>query len=370
MTLENQPKQPSKRFSKLDAIPRHKRSGTLKESAARLYIGRRFTGPAAALSLTGVVIGAVLFSPTPELEDYPITVSEVRSQAEDAPLKENVPLALPSEPEIKPAADVPASVEVASVNQPDVPTVAVVEDEPVVPENESASASADEPAPSVRQIIPVAEGLELYGPPIKDKAEHELVDDAPPRDPTPTTFSLPTAGVPTEDEMAGFLAVPPVQPVPTSIEVIPPEEDMSPTIVLPDLVPSPVARPEPELAQGTRIEFRIVQGPGVKSGFWLGNKQDPNSRRFFVVVAPYLANGERTKWKFTNIADGSPANTDRMAVEVSEDAFVALAKESKEFGQIKDAVLGRGEVGGKAVKWRIDSVGGNLIAGWDRETGN
>lgn len=373
MTSETHAKQPSKRFAKLDAIPRHKPIGGLRATIARLYIARKATMSFVAVAVVAGGAGAYLMQGSTPSDPLDIAVAEIEKPTETA-----IPVEIAAAVEAAKIERIGDGLQKtdgtdtaeAPVEQTEEPSKAESAFKiPALPEAKEAAPIQEQDKAAVRQIIPIAEGLDLYrsAEPLEAKAEEEVATAT-----VAGEFTLPSSGVPTEDDMAGFLKtqMPDVEmPRSTEIAIIPPEEDLSPTIKLPDIVPTPVAKPVPELAKGTKVEFHIVQGQGVKSGFWLGNKKDASARRFFVVVAPQLENGDVTKWKFTNIADGSPENTDLMAVEVTEDAFLALAKESKEFGRVRNPVLGRGEIGDKNVKWRVASVGGNLIAGWDRETG-
>jgi hypothetical protein len=375
MTSDKQAKRTTKRFSKLDAIPAHTqmRPG-VRSVLATMYVARKKTlGASAAIVLAGV--SAYSFASVSEPIDL--------ETADRAP-------AVVENPIDAVRGDTKAETAVLSVAEPtDTPTAVVVderkqgsqtvfvkptEDVPATAANDQAEPGLDEAAASpIRQIIPVSEGLDLYKKPmlLDERSPLEMPSKAPEKQEALPQFSLPTIGVPSENDMQGFLGAS-VSSHPSDvtpeIAVLSPEEDMSPTIALPEVVPMPMARPTPPVADGQNVEFRIVQGKGVKSGFWIGNKEDPSVRRFFVIVKSYLADGSNVNWKFTNIADGSAEDTDTMAVEVTEETFAALAKEAKEFGGIKDPVLGRGVTGKKDVKWRISSVGGNLLAGWDKET--
>lgn len=371
MTSDSQARQPLKRFAKLEAIPRHKRASGIKAVVARVYIARRAAAALISVAAITVVAGTYLIR-----EHVPTAPVEIAAGE----------IAKPAEPTIP--TGIAAAVDVAKIERlgEELREIAATDGKPPVEQlpagtpPDAASARPEEPAKppeqpaasawapvtqkaDVRKIIPIAEGLDLYRS--MEPSTEEVVHVEPVTRPV-DGFSLPTKGVPTEQDMAGFIG----QPGPTTgdIQIISPEEDLSPTIALPETGPFPIVRPAPTLAKGTKVEFHIVQGQGVKSGFWLGNKDDPNIRRFFVVVTPRLENGDVTNWKFTNIADGSPADTDRMAVEVTEEAFVALANESKEFGKVRNPVLGHGAIGDRNIKWRIASIRGNLIAGWDRET--
>lgn len=381
MTSETKTKQPSKRFAKLEAIPAHERMPRgAKSVIATLYIKRTTTLKATAAFL--VVVGGAAFAttflpngevPKPGVEIVSVStpakpvVKEPTSDTSKQPPVEKPPIvALPGVAVIE---DKPKSVALPTVaadaKPPEQKSVEVVKKTP-------ETVAAAPVSPVVRQIIPVAEGLDLYRKPDTDGPPH-VTAPMPEQAEAKAPFTLPTTGIPSEDELSSFLPAAPVathseqQPENTEIAVIPPEEDMSPTIALPDVVPAPAARPEAPIAAGQPVEFRIDQGQGIKSGFWLGDRTDPKARRFFVIVTAYLASGEKTNWKFTNIADGSAADTDHMAVEVSEDQFIALAKEAKADGMVKDPVLGRGETGSKApVKWRIQTIRGNLLAGWEK----
>ena len=373
MTSDSQARQPSKRFAKLDAIPRHKRASGIKAAIARVYIARRAT--TALITAAAITIGAGTYLIRENVPSDPleIAVAEISKPAESM-IPTEIAAAVDAA-KIQRIGDELREAAATDRKPPDVGLPAGTPldslsgfarpEEAAKPPEQSVSAgwTPVTQKADVRKIIPVAEGLDLYRS--VEPATQEVIEVEPVTPPA-DDFSLPTKGVPTEKDMAGFIG----QSGPTAgdIQIIPPEEDLSPTIALPEIVPVPIARPAPTLAKGTKVEFHIVQGQGVKSGFWLGNKEDPNTRRFFVVVSPQLENGDVTHWKFTNIADGSPADTDRMAVEVTEDAFVALAQESKEFGKVRNPVLGRGTIGDRNIKWRIASIGGNLIAGWDRET--
>ncbi len=379
MTSENQTRQPSKRFAKLDAIPAHARMPFgAKSVLAKLYIARKLTLSASAAVL--VISGGALYAANS------LTVTPIETAAKTP--------AVPQEQIIADVAVLPAAAEKADEKVADIAPEPILEEETEIavtkpvdthsafaePRDEAPSVEAaaaqeekskavlkDEAGP-VRQIIPIAEGLDLYRKPSEDHAPPQVTFKEPEQTAktAAVAFSLPTNGVPSEEDLSGFLAA--TQPEVRSREIIVIEpEDLSPTIALPDKVPLPEARPAPGVGPGQKVEFRIVQGPGIKSGFWIGNKEDASVRRFFVIVKPFLENGAAVNWKFTNIADGSAADTDTMAVEVTEDAFIALAKESKELGAVKDPVLGRGVGGSKNVKWRIPSVQGNLLAGWDKE---
>ncbi len=380
MTSENQTRQPSKRFAKLDAIPAHARMPFgVKSVLANLYIARKLTLSASAAVL--VISGGALFAANS------LTVPAVETAVETVAAQKQIVAAVPVLPDAvekmeEQVADiVPAPIpeekkEVAAAKPVDILS-AFAKPKDQTPSVETDAAPDEKPEPvlktevaPVRQIIPIAEGLDLYQKPSsEDHAPPHVVDKQP--EPAAkdgaAAFSLPTNGVPSEDDMSGFLAAAQPEEPSREISVIEPE-DLSPTIALPERGPLPEARPAPGLAAGQKVEFRIVQGPGIKSGFWIGNKEDASVRRFFVIVKPFLEDGTGINWKFTNIADGSAADTDTMAVEVTEDAFIALAKESKELGAVKDPVLGRGVGGSKNVKWRISSVQGNLLAGWDKET--
>jgi hypothetical protein len=374
MTSENQTK-PSKRFAKLDAIPAHARMPFgVKSILAKLYIARRLTLSASVAVL--VVAGGAIYT-----VGSSSVVTAVEPLALTAAAPDEVAVATPELPVVKQAdkqvVAAPPIVEdkVADEVPANAPSAFAAAKEEAPPVEVAAAAQVEEAEPAVkeevspvRQIIPVAEGLDLYRKPTpEDSAPPHVAEKKPEQaaKDAAVPFSLPTAGVPSEDDMSGFLATPP-EDASRDISVIAPE-DLSPTIALPDTVPLPEARPVPGLAEGQKVEFRIVQGPGIKSGFWIGNKEDASVRRFFVIVKPFLEDGTAVNWKFTNIADGSAADTDTMAVEVTEDGFIALAKESKELGAVKDPVLGRGVGGSKNVKWRIPSVQGNLLAGWDKE---
>ncbi|NTF17684.1 hypothetical protein G6L37_04675 [Agrobacterium rubi] len=368
MTSESHARQPSKRFSKLDAIPRHKRATGFKPAIARMYVARRaVVGTTIAASVFLLLsIGTAAVWTRNDVDPLVIAVAEVAKPTEAVPaavVKEAELAALaPIEPVPDAAEKIDLPAEVTDPVPAASPSAFAKPELSDIVSQDAEETHVEEQANPVRRIIPIAEGLDLYQVPNSDaKAEATKPNPVLTKD-----FSLPVAGIPSEEEMAGFLST----SAPTSgvIHLIPPGEDLTPTIALPEIVPLPEMRPAQSLAKGTRIEFHIVQGQGVKSGFWLGNKEDPATRRFFVVVAPQLENGDATNWQFINIADGTPADTDRMAVEVTEEAFVSLAKESKEFGKVRNPVIGRGEVGDKSVKWRIASVNGNLIAGWDRET--
>jgi hypothetical protein len=379
MTSENQTRQPSKRFAKLDAIPAHARMPFgVKSVLAKLYIARRLTLSASVAVL--VIAGGALYAANPltvtfgtvaETADAPQEIAaaavpvlpeanKADEQAVTAPLVEAKAAYALAKPVDAPSAFAKPKEEVPAVEVAAVP----VENIPV----EDANPVLKVEVPPVRQIIPIAEGLDLYREPSSEDHAPHVVAKEPQQAAKNAAlpFSLPTSGVPSEGEMSGFLAAPQPENASGEISVIAPE-DLSPTIALPDKVPLPETRPAPGIA-GQEVEFRIVQGPGIKSGFWIGNKEDASVRRFFVIVKPFLADGTGVNWKFTNIADGSAVDTDTMAVEVTEDAFIALAKESKELGAVKDPVLGRGIGGSKSVKWRIPSVQGNLLAGWDKET--
>lgn len=379
MTSENQTRQPSKRFAKLDAIPAHARMPFgVKSVLAKLYIARRLTLSASVVVL--VIAGGALYAANPltvtfgtvaETADAPQEIAaaavpvlpeakKADEQAVTAPLVEAKAADALAKPVDAPSAFAKPKEEVPAVEVAAVP----VENIPV----EDANPVLKVEVPPVRQIIPIAEGLDLYREPSSEDHAPHVVAKEPEQvaKNAAAPFSLPTSGVPSEGEMSGFLAAPQPEDASGEISVIAPE-DLSPTIALPDKVPLPETRPAPGIA-GQEVEFRIVQGPGIKSGFWIGNKEDASVRRFFVIVKPFLADGTGVNWKFTNIADGSAVDTDTMAVEVTEDAFIALAKESKELGAVKDPVLGRGIGGSKSVKWRIPSVQGNLLAGWDKET--
>jgi hypothetical protein len=374
MTSENQTK-PSKRFAKLDAIPAHARMPFgVKSILAKLYIARRLTLSAsvAVLVVAGGSIYAVGSSSVTSVEPLAHTAAAPEEVATAAALElpvirqeDKQPVAAPLIVESKLADEMPANVSSAFATAKEAaPPVEVA----AAAQVEEAKPAVKEEVSPVRQIIPVAEGLDLYRKPTpEDSAPPHVAEKKPEQaaKDAAVPFSLPTAGVPSEDDISGFLAAPP-EDASRDISVIAPE-DLSPTIALPEIVPLPEARPVPGLAEGQKVEFRIVQGPGIKSGFWIGNKEDASVRRFFVIVKPFLEDGTAVNWKFTNIADGSAADTDTMAVEVTEDAFIALAKESKELGAVKDPVLGRGVAGSKNVKWRIPSVQGNLLAGWDKE---
>jgi hypothetical protein len=346
----------------------------VKSILAKLYIARRLTLSAsvAVLVIAGGAIYAVGYS----------SVTTVESLAQTAAAMEETAVVVPELPADKQADkqvaaapptlektvtdELPANVPSAfATAKEEAPPVEVAAAAPM----EETKADAKEEVPPVRQIIPVAEGLDLYRQPSSASHSPPHVADQKPTDGAtdePDQFALPTVGVPTEDDLSGFLAV--TQSKGTTGETgVTAQEDLSPTITLPDAVPLPESRPAPGAAAGQTVEFRIVQGPGVKSGFWIGNKDDAAARRFFVIVKPFLEDGTGVNWKFTNIADGSPSDTDTMAVEVTEDAFIALAREAKELGSVKDPVLGRGVAGRKNVKWRISSVQGNLLAGWDKE---
>lgn len=363
MTSENQTRQPSKRFAKLDAIPAHARMPFgVKSVLARLYIARKLTLSASAAVL--LISGGALFAANS------LTVPAVETAVETAAAQKQIVAAVPVLPDAVDKKDVAVAkpVEILSAfAKPKDQTPAV---DPAKALDEKTEPVLKTEVGPVRQIIPIAEGLDLYQKPsAEDHAPPHVVD----KQPEPATkdgaaaFSLPTNGVPSEDDMSGFLAAAQPEDPSREISVIEPE-DLSPTIALPEKVPLPETRPAPAPAAGQKVEFRIVQGPGIKSGFWIGNKEDASVRRFFVIVKPFLEDGTGINWKFTNIADGSAADTDTMAVEVTEDAFIALAKESKDLGAVKDPVLGRGVGGSKNVKWRIPSVQGNLLAGWDKET--
>ncbi|MNU51236.1 hypothetical protein D3C71_402240 [compost metagenome] len=381
MTSENQTKQPSKRFAKLEAIPAHARMPFgAKSVLAKLYIARKLTLSASAAVL--VISGAAVYAANSLSGSSSENVAETQavSQEQIIPALSVLPAAAEKADEkvadIAPAPILEEETKVADAKPVDAPSafakpkdegVAVVTAAP--PEVKLEPAVKEEVAP-VRQIIPIAEGLDLYRKSAPEDHAPPHVADKEPEQPAKEgagAFSLPTNGVPSEDDMSGFLASTPAATPSHEISVIEPE-DLSPTIALPDKVPLPEARPAPGVAEGQKIEFRIVQGPGIKSGFWIGNKEDAAVRRFFVIVKPFLEDGTAVNWKFTNIADGSAADTDTMAVEVTEDAFIALAKESKQLGAVRDPVLGRGVSGSKNVKWRIPSVQGNLLAGWDKET--
>lgn len=380
MTSENQTRQPSKRFAKLDAIPAHARMPFgVKSVLAKLYIARKLTLSASAAVL--LISGGALFAANS------LTVPAVETKVETAAAQKQIVAAVPVLPDavdkmeeqvadIVPA-PIPEEKKDVAVAKPVEILSAFAKPKDQTPAVDPAKAPDEKTEPvlktevgPVRQIIPIAEGLDLYQKPSpEDHAPPHVVD----KQPEPATkdgaaaFSLPTNGVPSEDDMSGFLAAAQPEDPSREISVIEPE-DLSPTIALPETVPLPETRPAPGPAAGQKVEFRIVQGPGIKSGFWIGNKEDASVRRFFVIVKPFLEDGTGINWKFTNIADGSAADTDTMAVEVTEDAFIALAKESKDLGAVKDPVLGRGVGGSKNVKWRIPSVQGNLLAGWDKET--
>jgi hypothetical protein len=353
-----------------------RRKTTLKATIACLVVvgGAAFAGtflPTGEAARPGVEVGAVSMPAKPMLEN---SNSDPKG---DHPLAGKPPaVVLPEAAALVDPTDPAATIAVAKNDDGDTSDL-VSRDK--APEERHVEAVEQKTAPIaalsvIRQIIPIAEGLDLYRKPEAVGPAHVTPAATAQQEEGKVPFALPTSGIPSEEDLSSFLpaaahtgAPSQQQEASADIAVIPPEEDMSPTIALPDVVPAPVARPAPSVAAGQPVEFRIDQGPGIKSGFWLGDRDDPKARRFFVIVTAYLASGEKTNWKFTNIVDGSAADTSHMAVEVTEDTFIALAKEAKEGGMVKEPVLGRSETESKApVKWRIATVRGNLLAGWEK----
>lgn len=376
MTSHSQTNPGSKRFAKLESIPLHTNPLTgPKKIVASLYIARRQTLSVVAIAISAAFSLAIVFSSVQIAGDLVSDVTGIRQEQ-------------------LPALPVPTV-------QEDTKPVAVVETSPIVDdETKPPMAAAEEtalakPLPDVeeavntvqgiRMIIPTAEALQPLSVSemndVAKVADEKTADldkpmtaktEATPipakEGPTASSLPIPVDRIPSEAEVQDFFRVPAAEAGVETMHAVEVEEDMSPTLALPTTGPIPSARPIMPLAVATsaKVEFRLVQGPGIKSGFWLGNKEDPNTRRFFVVVAPYLENGTKTSWKFTNIGDAQKVDTDRMAVEVTEEAFAALAAETKEFGKVRKPVLGVGELGNNKIAWSIASEG-NLLAGWDKE---
>lgn len=362
-------KQTSARFAKLEAIPRHVPITGAKALIARVYIARRMAAVIAsgtAVATIAGIIGMQSIGGSSAGTVAPMEVAHITTPLDlaEESREESAPV-IPPVSEAPSPEDVAAADEAAdaglrlyqkAVDDPVQDTEAVFNQSPLtgVPSEFAASVVKDSEATAPIHTEKDAIGSSTQIP------EKEMV--------AKTAFSLPTAGIPTETDISTFLQGPASGPL-APVAGVEGAEDMSPTVALPQAAPLPTARPTPEIARGTKVEFHLVQGKGLKSGFWLGNKEDPKARRFFVIVRPQLESGDSVRWKFTNIADGTAAETDKLAIEVTEEAFVGLAKEEKQFGQVRNPVLGRGAVGDSDVKWRIEAVGDNMIAGWEEGAG-
>lgn len=342
------------RFASLDAIPLHRPAiGGVKGVLATLYVRRSRTLPAIATALA-CSVGAFLLVPWVAVPVTPPAAVVTRTEP-SAPLPESPAVA--AQPTLE-VTDVVESKLPSAV--PDKPSQADVVASPAAPvpvvplPPPALSVAGEQPAP--RKIIPVSEGMSLYDP--RPNGEPAKVE-ADPKTATPFFAD----GLPTEEETLAFFRqagtgtgeadpAEPSQPQAASAE-----EDMSPTIALPENVPLPGTRP----ALDGRIEFRIVQGDGVQSGFVLFNKEDKNLRRYFVVAKAYRS-GETVPWKFKDIADGREVTSDKFAVEVSEAAFRGLSDEKKKFGKVVNEVLGTAAQAGSKVDWTIESSGNMLAA--------
>lgn len=344
------------RFASLDAIPPHRPGiGGAKGVLATLYVRRSRTLPALAAALACSVVAFFLVpwgdgAPTPSVRydvaaELPAPALEIYDAQKPSSLEvtdvvENrIPAVVP---------DRPAAADVLTKMPEPAPAV-------VLPTPQAAAVVPEQTAP--RKIIPVSEAMSLYDP--RPNGEPSKVDAAPKAD-----APFFADGLPTEEETLAFFR--PARPSPTQVGSVEPSvpeatpsslEDMSPTIALPESVPLPATRPSVD----GRIEFRIVQGDGVQSGFVLFNKDDKNLRRYFVVARAYRS-GASVPWKFKDIADGREVTTDKFAVEVSEAAFLGLSNEKKKFGKVVHEVLGTAAQGGSKVDWSIESSGNMLAA--------
>lgn len=341
-------KSPNTRFASLEAIPPHKGGpGGLLGLLAALYIRRGRTLSAMA-GILACSVAAILFVPAPG------TQGSSSAQIPDSPPKadEGAPLA-----ELKLPVEVLSTVENKLPDAPQTtapaPVVAVAHEakpEPVVALPKPAEPANAEP----RKIIPVSEAMSLYD--VRVTAEPPKVEPEAARLPEETKPFF-AEGLSSEEETLAFFSGAAVSNPSTADGDGNREEDLSPTLELPASVPSPIAKP----VDDARVEFRIVQGDGVQSGFVLFNKEDKNLRRYFVVVQAFRGGGV-IPWKFKDIADGKDVSTRKFAVEVTEEAFRGLSEEKRKFGKVVNALLGSAKDDKAAVEWIIDSNGNMLAA--------
>jgi hypothetical protein len=351
------------RFASLEAIPLHKPGPSgLRGVLTTLYIRRRRT-LAVSAGILACSAAAVLVAPSFNAD--PIRLADATSTG--APLLPRHDDHKDSKPVEKPP------VEVASVVERKLPDPATLSPPPgqektSIPLAKDATPAVDLPPSSIvqethpapRRIIPVSETMSLYDG--RETAEPPKVAEPLSAQPHDRPFFV--EGLQSEQETLAFFKgtseTTPGHPVEPALAVDVPagEEDMSPTVAIPNIVPTPSARPQTD---DGRVEFRIVQGDGVQSGFVLYNKDDKNLRRYFVVARAFRSGGA-IPWKFKDIADGKDVSTEKFAVEVSEAAFRGLSEEKKKFGKVVHEVLGSANDDKAKIDWTIESSGNMLAA--------
>ncbi|WP_327211157.1 DUF6384 family protein [Rhizobium leguminosarum] len=352
------------RFASLEAIPIHTPGPSgLRGVLTTLYIRRRRT---LAVSAGILACSAAAFLMAPSFHADLRRLPDVASiSAQPLPRHDG-------QKDSKPVEKSP--VEVVSVAERKLPEPATHSPSPTQEKTSIPLANATAPAvdlppssivkethPAPRRIIPVSEAMSVYDG--RETAEPPKVAEPLSDQPHDTPFFV--EGLSSERETLAFFngttsettSGLPVEPE-QALDVPPGEEDMSPTVAIPNVVPTPSARPQTD---DGRVEFRIVQGDGVQSGFVLYNKDDKNLRRYFVVARAFRSGGA-IPWKFKDIADGKDVSTEKFAVEVSEAAFRGLSEEKKKFGKVVHEVLGSANDDKAKIDWTIESSGNMLAA--------
>jgi hypothetical protein len=352
------------RFASLEAIPHHTPGPSgLRGVLTTLYVRRRRT---LVVSAGVLACSAAAFFVAPSFHANPNGLQEAPpSSAQALPRRDD-------QQDSKSAEKLP--VEVVSIVEKKLPeppalSAAPADEKSTLRPFKAEAPAVDVPPPAVaqeahptpRRIIPVSEAMSLYDD--RATAEPPKVVEPPLVRPDGKPFFV--EGLPSEQDTLAFfkgatpeeVATLPVQPAQTS--GLPAEvEDMSPTVAIPEVVPTPAARPQ---TGDGRVEFRIVQGDGVQSGFVLYNKDDKNLRRYFVVARAFRSGGA-IPWKFKDVADGKDVSTEKFAVEVSETAFRGLSEEKKKFGKVVHEVLGSAKDDKAKIDWAIESSGNMLAA--------
>ena len=314
----------------LDAIPRHEPvRGRFRKFLAETYV----SNPRLLPGLAGFGLAAALAA------TVAVSVLNVERQMPRADVKTVAsavpePLGLPEIPETQEPKDPAPKADAAKV-EPAAPPAAV-------------------PVGILTKIPPV--DLSALG--LKETPGNDATVTVKAQEPT---FQLPVEGVPDENQVAEFFkagpsdvaAEVPAGPAPAPAPSQPPVA-----------VQVPADRPKQTAEPKTKV-FRLVQGKGKKSGFWMGNRKDTNARRYFLVAAVESGDGTASTWKFKNVADGNSAESGEVAVEVPEAVFRAMSEEYAKSGKVANDTLGTAS--GSKVAWNIRTVEGNMMAGWNKE---
>lgn len=136
------------------------------------------------------------------------------------------------------------------------------------------------------------------------------------------------------------------------------------TVLLPETIPVPQARPAVEGETTGPLTYRIIDREGEKAGFRRMRENDPSSTQWFLVVEALDQSGKPVSMHVMDMDDEEIKKVEKWAIQVSEADFRKYSEQKRLTGKIADTVVGTAQNNETAPTWSVAATGG-MITKWN-----